>query len=248
MSEDERKERIAEHNRQVEAYRQNRANQLYQTYVQQIPPIPREASLETNCQVFANDPEKRRAYELATEFAKQRSVVQHEHKHFGIIFIGEFGRGKTWLATATWKQIVKDMAREACKGLTYQGEELRTQAMKPRWAKFYDFIQDVQDCYHPTSKHPVSAVLSWYQHAPLLLLDDVGDLDQGAERDDRRRRLYEVIDYRNDHGLPTILTTNLSLKALGEQFGERTVQRVFEMCAKVEMSGRNFREEPVSKQ
>lgn len=61
------------------------------------------------------------------------------------------------------------------------------------------------------------------------------------QSDDRRRLVYEVLDARNDQLKPTIITTNLTDGELAEQFGERTFQRIMEMCAMVEMQGVNLR-------
>jgi DNA replication protein DnaC len=62
--------------------------------------------------------------------------------------------------------------------------------------------------------------------AELLVLDDVG-----AERstDTAREWLFTIIDERYLLRRPIVITSNLPLTALGEQIGERTVDRLLQM-------------------
>src|SRR5690554_2169463 len=183
----------------------------YKTMIHQVPPLTRDAHLRKNCAHLADDPAKANAYRTSTELARTGHVVQGGKVRYGLILLGTFGVGKTWLATAAWKEVVFNLTAEACRELNY-GQEPVLIGDRPLWAKFHAFIRECQDCYHPSSETPTSAVLRRYQAAPVLLLDDVGDLDVAQEREDRRRLLYELLDFRNDHMLPTIITTNLKLR------------------------------------
>lgn len=162
-----------------------------------------------------------RGMEAAEAFARDRSLVQRGQPRFCLFFSGAFGTGKTTLATATLKEMM------------WVHDE------PGRWLKFYAFCRFVQAGY---SSGEADERISQIQRCNLLLLDDVGDLARDrAETDDKRQILYEVLDYRNDYMLPTILTTNLDEAALVEQFGERTFQRVLEMSAMIVLSGDNLR-------
>lgn len=139
---------------------------------------------------------------------------------------GEFGTGKTTLATAALKELVWQALRVGRKGV------------EARWLKFYDFVREIQSGYSTgTADEGMQAV----QHVPLLMLDDVGDLERGTETDNKRDLLYQVIDHRNDHLRTTILTSNLSEADFAEQFGERTFQRILEMSVMIRMKGANLR-------
>jgi DNA replication protein DnaC len=142
--------------------------------------------------------------------------------------LGEYGTGKTFLATAIFKHMLWNADTNAA-----------------MWRKFYDFIREVQSSYSQAADETVRRVLRRYQSTPLLLLDDVGDLTIQEQTEDRRRLLYEVLDKRNDQMLPTILTSNLSPARFKEQFGERTLERVLEMAALYRMDGRNYRKQPL---
>ena len=187
-----------------------------------IPPRFTEAHISKNCSDLAAMNGKRKAYNAAKEFAKRGKLFQRDKTRFTLLFCGGLGTGKTWLSTAVFKEI---LFREK-HGL---------------WKKFYKFVREIQSCYNSSGAATVDTVLGRYQRAPLLMLDDFGDMQLSVETEDRRRLLYEVLDYRNDHLLPTLLTTNLSPDEISSQFGERTFQRVLEMSAIVEMSGDNMR-------
>ncbi|MDD2443679.1 MAG: hypothetical protein PHS52_04170, partial [Desulfotomaculaceae bacterium] len=45
-----------------------------------------------------------------------------------------------------------------------------------------------------------------------------------------RNRIYSIINYRLNHRLPVIVTTNIVLEDLEEYLGERTTSRLLEMC------------------
>ena len=175
-----------------------------------------------SCSSLANMKGKKIALNYAERFAKSARVLQRGRDRFTLLFCGGLGTGKTWLATAVFKDIL------------WRGKS-------GMWRKFYKFVREVQSCYNAGAKSTADEVITRYQTTPLLLLDDVGDMEIQTETEDRRRLLYEVLDSRSDYLLPTIITTNLSPDELEKQFGERTFQRILEMSALVEMSGDNFR-------
>lgn len=192
-----------------------------------IPPRYQRAHLATNCAEYANDDAKKRAHEAARDLANTGRVTSRGAERFALLLTGPYGTGKTWLATGAFKAILA-----------------RTPSKAGLWRKFYGFVRDVQATYARGSEKSSDEVIGQFQRAKVLLLDDVGDLNAPGETEDRRRLLYEVLDYRNDHLLPTILTTNLTGDAIAQQFGERTMQRVLEMCAMVAMEGRDYRGDP----
>ena len=81
------------------------------------------------------------------------------------------------------------------------------------------------------------------EEAPdVILLDDFGDKSRtNAESDDRRRIIYQLINYRHNNGLPMLITSNLTAAEMSMQFGQRTVERIIESCAWVKVGGDNLR-------
>ena len=155
------------------------------------------------------------------------TIMQRDQARHSIFLSGSFGSGKTTLGVA------------ALKALCWARVETGRGDAAPTFEKFYTFTRCVQAGY---SDGTASATLQGIQRAPLLMLDDVGDLERSrTETDDKRALLYEVLDYRSDHFLPTILTTNLSADGLSEAFGARTFERILEMSALIELGGENLR-------
>lgn len=197
-----------------------------------IPDRHRSAHFDL-CGVYEGEAKKGEAWSAAQRFSgrdgtRPGHIEQRGLPRFAIGILGEYGTGKTFLATALLKHMLWNARTNAA-----------------MWRKFYDFIREVQSSYSQAAEETVRRVLKRYQSTPLLLLDDVGDLTIQEQTEDRRRLLYEVLDKRNDQMLPTILTSNLSPTRFKEQFGERTLERVLEMAALYRMDGRNYRKQPL---
>ena len=54
-------------------------------------------------------------------------------------------------------------------------------------------------------------------------------------------KLYQVVNYRHGHLLPTVFTSNLALDALAEHLSPRVAYRIGEMCLRVELTGAQLR-------
>jgi len=218
---------------EVAAERDRAARDRYRNILEAaVPPRQRPATLAQALGVYQADADKAAAAAAAETFAREGSVVERGAERCALLLTGAFGVGKTWLATAVFKQLVwNDVAAEVPGG-----------PARYVWAVFDDFVRDVQDTYSAASERTSEAALARYRDAAVLLLDDVGDLDApGAESDDRRRLLYSVLNHRSNWLLPTLLTSNLAPNDLQNAFGGRSVQRVVEMCALVGMGGANLR-------
>ena len=174
--------------------------------------------------------EKKGAYEMALDFSEHGFIIDRDANRYALFLCGFYGVGKTWLGTALLKALIWTKIMEL------------TVKLPPIWTKFYALIREVQACYNPAATADTHSIIQRYQSAPLLMIDDVGDLQTQGETEDRRRILYEIIDYRNDHLIPTILTSNLDPDKMEQHFGERSFQRIIELCAFAEMGGANLRE------
>lgn len=171
-----------------------------------------------------NDPEKRPAIAAVTQFIAEGVVtcpITSRYKA-GIVLSGEFGCGKTGLLTPA----LRSMIEQGKSGL---------------WVEMYGFLGAIQQGYEDGDSN---AKLTAAQKADVILIDDLGDVERAKpETDDRRRLLYELINYRHNNALPMLITTNCDAELIARQLGTRTMERIFESCAWIQMGGRNLRME-----
>lgn len=188
-----------------------------------IPAHFRTLTIETMLERCANDREKLAAVTQIQSYIANGYIEDGGSKRYktGIILAGDFGRGKTGLLTPVLRHLLS-MGKT---GL---------------WIETYDFISQIQSGYEDGSS---LSRLEVAQRADVILLDDFGDKSRtAAETDDRRRILYQLINYRHNEGLPMLITTNLVAAEMSIQFGQRTVERLLESCAWVRLGGGNLRQ------
>lgn len=189
-----------------------------------IPAHFRDMTIDTLVERVGADTGKQVAIEAVMQLVNQGYIVDERTNRYkpGVVVSGDFGRGKTGLLTPVLRNAV-----EAGKSAL--------------WVEVYDFISEVQRGYEDGSS---LAKLEAAQRADIILLDDLGDKSRTKEEtDDRRRIMYQLINYRHNNALPMLITTNLTGKELALQFGARTFERIAESCAWVSMTGRNLRME-----
>ena len=117
------------------------------------------------------------AYRIAFEFAKSPEDW--------IMFMGESGCGKTHLAAAI---------------VNY-----RYQASKPAlFVVVSDFLDHLRSTFSPDSKISYDQLFEKVKTAPLLVLDDLGEQISTPWV---KEKLYQVINYRYNAKLPTVITT-----------------------------------------
>lgn len=135
----------------------------------------------------------------------------------GLYLYGDYGSGKTGLAVAALRAYIE---REA----------------KGAW--FYRFgatLEQARRSYDGDVANPLDEA----SRRGFIVLDDLG-----AERATEwvLERLYQLIDHRHGHLLPTVITSNFTLDELAERVGARVAWRIAEMCEPVGIDGRNLRE------
>ena len=81
-------------------------------------------------------------------------------------------------------------------------------------------------------------ILNSFSCADLLVLDDFG-----VERvtDWTRQIFYTIINKRYNSMKSTVVTTNVSISQLENEFDARIISRLVEMCRVIEMGGEDFR-------
>lgn len=144
---------------------------------------------------------------------------------------GPFGTGKTVAATALFKHLLWTGASGLPGGYK-----------SGLWRKWYSAVREVQAGY---SDGTADAKLRALQTAPLLLIDDLGDVGRAGVTDDQRRLLYEIIDARADSGAQTLITSNLTVAEMAADFGPRTAERIDYLSVVAELAGHNYRTKPI---
>ena len=127
------------------------------------------------------------AYRLAFDFAK--------NPEGWLVFMGETGCGKTHLAAAI---------------VNY-----RYEIGKPAlFVVVPDFLDHLRSAFNPESKVSYDKLFESVKTAPLLVLDDFGEQSTNPWV---KEKLYQLINFRYNSRLPTVITTRLSLdEIMGE--------------------------------
>lgn len=108
------------------------------------------------------------------------------------------------------------------------------------WQSWPSLYKTVQSFYGDGSG--AKNALEIAKTAPVLFLDDLGDLNRKRpETDDRRDILFCIVNHRSQELLPMFVTSNLTARKFTFQFGERITSRLFELCEFVVMEGIDLR-------
>lgn len=134
-----------------------------------------------------------KAYNLAVEFAK--------FPEGWLVFQGVNGCGKTHLAAAI---------------VNYR-YEMKKPAL---FIVVPDFLDHLRSTFSPESKISYDQLFEGVKSAPLLILDDLG---RQTTTPWAQEKLYQVINYRYNACLPTVITTNCSAEELDEPLSSRFV-------------------------
>ncbi|HGI5890989.1 TPA: ATP-binding protein [Streptococcus pyogenes] len=163
--------------------------------------------------------EKGQAYKVAYNYAK--SFEQMKEDNVGLLFYGDVGSGKTYLACSIANELIE---REQVK------------------VKIMNLSQVINQIQKSAFKVDSNEIISNLSNVPLLILDDLG-----IERDTSyaREQVYNIINSRYLKGRPTIFTTNLSLEIIQnpniDLEYQRIYSRILEMTIPVKVTGEDFR-------
>ena len=146
----------------------------------------------------------------------------------GLFFIGHPGVGKTHLAVAVLKIVIR---QKGARGMFYDTREL---------------LRVIRSTYNPTVQTAEMDVLRPVMHADLLVLDDLG-----AEKTSEwvEETLNLIVNTRYNERRATIFTSNYEIKddvtdpdSLPVRVGFRMWSRLHEMCDFLKLDGVDYRE------
>jgi DNA replication protein DnaC len=154
----------------------------------------------------------REAFRLASEFA--------ESPEGWLVFQGENGCGKTHLAAAI---------------VNYQYKNNRPAL----FIVVPDFLDHLRSTFSPESKISYDQLFESVKNALLLVLDDFG---KQTTTPWAKEKLYQVINYRYNAQLPTVITTNCSTDELDSpilsRFADPKISTFFHIIAPDYWAGR----------
>ncbi|MGF7185978.1 DNA replication protein DnaC [Desulfitispora alkaliphila] len=134
------------------------------------------------------------------------------HKGSGLMFTGQVGSGKTFLAAAIANELLKSKVNVL-------------------FAVVPDLLDEIKSTFNNNYKSDNTKdelnLLKKLRDVDVLILDDLGvhNYTQWSNN-----KIYSIVNYRVNNSLPTIITTNLSLREMEELLGERTTSRIIQMC------------------
>lgn len=156
---------------------------------------------------------------VATAVKDSRSDLLAVRKGPTLMIMGKVGRGKTHQAYGALRALAVSGIR--CPWVFLNGPGLYAR-LRPR--------------HGVDSEAEFQAIAN----APLLVLDDIGANTKDSPFTEEVN--YRLIDHRSPRRLPTLITTNVGPKELGERFGERVASRMREFVTnRVHIQGEDRR-------
>lgn len=154
------------------------------------------------------------AYKSCLAYSNRENLFNDNRN--SLLIMGGYGSGKTHLAAAI-------------------ANDLIDRGIPVLFGTFADHLEHIREEFDKTGQR---RYLSMMKNTSMLVLDDVG---KEKQTDWTKEIMFNVINYRYEHKLPFILTTNLNENQLGNHLGGAVYSRMCEMCGAVTTSGKDFR-------
>jgi len=168
-------------------------------------------------------PSLQRALMYTRKFVEEYPLVD-----VGLIYLGTCGVGKTHLAVAALKELV----RKGIVGMFYD---------------FRDLLKEIQDSYNPNTHTSELKILAPIFEAEVLVLDELG---ASKPTEWVQETMTHIINKRYNEKKTTIFTSNyLDMpsgssydETLTDRVGRRLQSRLQEMCTAILVEGDDYRE------
>jgi len=140
------------------------------------------------------------ADDLRNAQASHRTALKFaEDPRDWLVIAGQTGRGKTRLAAA-----IGNYCREAKRQVMF--------VVVP------DLLDQLRSAYNPQNPANFDTMFDRVRNVPLLILDDLGAQSGTPWADEK---LFQLINHRYNASLPTVITTNLTVRDLDARLGSR---------------------------
>jgi DNA replication protein DnaC len=146
----------------------------------------------------------------------------------GLLYLGSCGVGKTHLAVAALKELI----RKGIAGMFYD---------------FRDLLKEIQDSYNPNTHNSELKILAPIFEAEVLVLDELG---ASKPTEWVQETMTHIINKRYNEKKTTIFTSNYLDMPIGSSYDETLTERVGvrlrsrlqEMCRLIPVEGDDYRE------
>lgn len=184
---------------------------------------------------FANFDKRRdeHAYRACSSYAKREDLfkMQNRDREFnlmqavnadedryrnGLIILGGYGSGKTHLAASIANELVEH-------------------GIVCLFGTFSEHLEKIRQEFSTDRRE----YLEKMKGVPMLVIDDLG---KEKKSEWTEQMLFDVTNYRYEHLLPMVITTNLIGDDLANHVGGAVMSRFMEMCQTVETRGSDLRD------
>lgn len=149
-----------------------------------------------------------KTYYQAAKEAREACKRFIENQQSGIALVGSAGRGKTFLAQCTAHTLLAKQRDLVFIVVPY-------------------LLAEIKDTYNNNSDRTELEVLEVARKVKYLFLDDLGAHNYTPWVE---TQLYTILNYRSDYNLQTFITSNLTIKQMEDNLGERITSRIRGMC------------------
>lgn len=155
-----------------------------------------------------------RAFQACINYVNRENLFKS--KRNGLLILGSYGTGKTHLASAISNVFIG-------------------RGIPVLFGTFSTHLTNIRNEIDHTGERKELAQL---QSIPILVLDDVG---KEKKSEWTQQILYDIINYRYEHLLPVIITTNMTADDFANYVGGATYSRLYEMTEGILMRGKDYR-------
>lgn len=145
----------------------------------------------------------------------------------GIYINGPAGVGKTYAMQLIFNRMVEQIVNDRSKSIYWE--------KMPYWilmTKFLDGMRSFDNAQY------IANVKNRAYNAHWLFIDDIGAT---TKTDWAIDQIYMLLEHRIQNQLPTFITSNLSMRELGEFYNDRIASRVAALCYPVKFEGDDLR-------
>jgi DNA replication protein DnaC len=184
-----------------------------------VPPKYAGYTFKSFLALANGDGGKQAAIAAVRSYFQDGAVEQNGGRKTGLLFYGPTGVGKTGILSPLFTNYLQ----AGKTGLWVQYNELMAQ------------LRDFES-------GQVDERMAACKRVDYLFVDDFGD--PASERTASpwaQDCMFRIIDHRVNHFLPMLITSNLDLGQISDQFHQRLTRRLVESCAVVSVGGRALR-------